>query len=150
MSNFSTGAINYVMGTGSFKVAAQNGVIALFAGGLPASADAQITATLLGYVTKDGLPFVAGSPTNGLNLDNPVSRVISKVPTDNWIFVPVANGTIGWFMYMGNAPDNLLASTTLFRFQGTCGLGSGDLQMSSLNSRIGTNIVISSCDIGGN
>ena len=108
----STGFRNALLNNQGFSEIFSAGVIAMYSGAQPASADDAPTGTLLGYITKDGAAFVPGSPTNGLNWGAAAGGVIGK-NTDNWRLTGAAAGTAGWFRLMGNAADNGLASTTL-------------------------------------
>lgn len=133
----STGFRNTLLNNQGFSEIFSAGVIAVYSGAQPASADDAPTGTLLGYITKDGAAFVPGSPTNGLNWGAAAGGVIGK-NTDNWRLTGAAAGTAGWFRLMGNAADNGLASTTLPRIDGAVATSGGDINLTSLSIGIGS------------
>jgi hypothetical protein len=151
MVRFSSGLRNYIANTGSLKAAFANGVLDLYSGSQPSSANNAITGTLLARVTKDGGAFTAGVSTNGLNLDTPVvdgtNVTISKVAADNWKSTAVAAGTIGWGRFKANATDNEGASTTLVRLDFSVGVVGADMNIPSVDIIIGTPITVSSFGI---
>ena len=117
------------------------GVIRIYSGAQPVSADAAITGTLLGSITKDGAAFVEGSAGNGLTLAAPSGRTVSK-STDVWKYTGVAAGTMGWWRFQANAADTDIQSTTLVRIDGSVGITSGDLRMTSVTSAISSTATI--------
>lgn len=132
----STGLVNAIAGETGFKGAMQSGVAYIYGGAQPATADAAPTGPLLAILTKDGLPFTAGSPTNGLTYADPVNASVSK-SADTWKFTPVAEGTAGWIRFMGNAADNGGVSTTLPRFDGSVASAGGEVKLSTQNIVMG-------------
>lgn len=134
----STGLRNALAGSPGFGPALTNGVIYIYSGPQPLSADSAVNGTLLGIVSKDAGPFNFGSATNGLTFGTPALGVISK-SADNWKFVGLATGTAGWFRFMGNPIDNLGASATLPRMDGTVGTpGAGDMALSNISIVLGS------------
>ncbi|WP_025915526.1 hypothetical protein [Herminiimonas sp. CN] len=134
----SMGARNSLAGPKGFGATFEAGVIYVYSGPQPLSADNPVAGTLLGIVTKDAAAFVAGTPTNGLSFAVPVMGVVSKQPADNWKFIGLADGTAGWFRLMGNAYDALGASTTLSRLDGSVGTSGADLNLSNINVVVGS------------
>lgn len=133
----STGFRNAQLNSQGFAQIFAAGVIAVYTGAQPATADDAATGTLLGYITKDGAAFVPGSPTNGLNWGAAAGGVIGK-NSDNWRLTGAATGTAGWFRLMGNAADNGLASTTLPRIDGAVATSGGEINLTSLSIGIGS------------
>ena len=133
----STGFRNALLNNQGFSEIFSAGVIAVYSGAQPASADNAATGTLLGYITKDGGAFVPGSPTNGLNWGAAAGGVIGK-NADNWRLAGAAAGTAGWFRLMGNAADNGRASTTLPRIDGAVATSGGEINLTSLSIDIGS------------
>lgn len=93
--------------------------------------------------TYANMGVVAGvAPVNGLTLDVPALGVISKPATAIWSMAGVAIGTAGWFrMYGSDTADTgaLLSAAPWYpRIDGTCGVGSGDAQLSSLSVTVGS------------
>jgi len=135
----STGMANAIAGgnsgDGSIKDILANAVIAIYSGTQPVNADAAESGTLLGYITKDGGSFTAGSATNGLNWDAAVDGVCAKPSAEEWAIIPVASGTAGY----GRLYDNAMvtgASTTSKRIDLACGVGSGELLCERMDSDV--------------
>ncbi len=133
----STGLRNNMLNNKGFKESFQSGVIYIYSGAQPATADSAVTGTLLGIVTKDGAPFNFGDVTNGLTFDDPANGIISK-SADQWKFTGIATGTAGWFRLMGNAVDGLGASTTLPRLDGSIGTSGADMNFTSIAIETGS------------
>jgi len=115
-----------------------NCTIHFYSGAQPANADAATTGTRVAQATIAGGAFVSGSATNGLNFGAPVAGVLSKEVAENWTIKGIAAGTIGWFRIVGNAADNELASTTLPRLDGVCGINTGDMRLTTVTTTIGS------------
>ena len=130
---FSTGLRNGMLNATGIKEALADGVIYIYSGPQPASADDAVQGTLLGVVAKDAGAFAFGDPTYGLEFDAPVSGVLDKAAAENWKFNGAADGTAGWFRFMGNATDNLGSSTTLPRIDGNIGTFGADLNLSNVS-----------------
>lgn len=128
---FSTGLRNKILGTSGLSAALANGVIHIYSGSQPANADSAISGVLLGTVTVDGAAFTPGAATNGLVFDTAAAGAVSKPSGTNWKFTGLANGTAGWFRFVGNATDDTLASTTLPRIDGAIAKTGGDLTLSN-------------------
>lgn len=93
-------------------------------------------------ITCTGSNFASGvAPANGLILGAPAAGVISK-NADVWSMLGLAIGTAGWFRYYGSdtADSGALISTAPYypRMDGSCGVGSGDAQLSSLAVTVGS------------
>ena len=98
-------------------------------------------------LTSTGITCTAGTfsgglaQANGLYLDQPAAGVISKPAGVVWSCSAIATGTAGWFRFFSsNTSDSGIAITTLgqpltmhARMDGSCGVGSGDLQLSNLS-----------------
>ncbi len=104
-----------------------------------------ITSTIAGTTT--GLTGTGSSMSGGVASANslvllpPSAGVISK-NTDVWSFAGLAVGTAGWFrMFPSDTADSgglISAAPYYCRMDGSCGLGSGDMQLSSLSVGVGT------------
>jgi len=128
---FTTGFVNSLMQT--FINDYKNGVLALYSGTQPTSADEAESGDLLCLITKDGETFAAGSPEGGLNFDpTPVSGVASKAAAETWTGTVLADGTAGWFRFYANDYATG-ASTTAKRFDGRIGTGT-DAEMQITNT----------------
>jgi hypothetical protein len=123
------------------KEAFTNGVLYLYSGPQPANADAAVTGTLLGIVTKNAGAFSFGVSTNGLNLAAPSGGVVAK-DADNWQTVGIADGTIGWFRLMGNVNDPLGVSIVLARMDGSVAISGADMNFANISMVIGAPLTI--------
>ena len=133
MLRFSTGLRNGILDATGIKEAMADGVLRLYSGAQPASADTAVAGTLLVEITVDGGAFVHGSPTNGLEFDAPVAGLLSKAAAENWLGSGLADGVAGWFRFCANPVDSGGASTVLARIDGAVGRSSSDLNLSNTN-----------------
>ena len=131
----STGLRNNLAGATGFAATFANGVIDIYTGTQPVSADSAISGTLLGRVTLNSGAFTAGLPGNGLTFAAAAAGAVSK--SGVWSFAGLANGTAGWFRLKGNALDNDSASTTLPRVDGSIATSGADLNLSNIAIAIG-------------
>ena len=127
----STKTRDNLAGTTGFAATFANGVIDIYSGTQPATADAAITGTLLGRVTLNSGNFTAGSPTNGLTFAAASGGSVSK--SGVWSFNGVAAGTAGWFRLKGNALDNDALSTILPRVDGSIATSGADMNLSNIS-----------------
>lgn len=134
---FSTGLRNNMLSASGIRETFTNGVLKLYSGVQPTSADGAVTGALLLEVTVNGLPFTPGSATNGLNFDLPVSAVLSKAAAEDWKGSGILAGTVGWARFCGNAVDDDLASTTLPRIDMSVAKTGADLNISNTGIVIG-------------
>lgn len=112
--------------TGSLKATLDGGLVRIYAGSVPANADAALGgAVLLCEVSAggDGTPvtFEATAPLG----------VLKKSVSENWTGNNVAGGNPSFFRYVlaGDAGD---ASATAVRFQGTAGPLGSDMYIAEL------------------
>ena len=138
----STGLKNAMLGEVGLKAALADGVIRIYSGAQPASADNAVTGTLLMEITVDGGAFNHGSPTNGLEWDAPSAGTISKPAADTWKGSGIAAGVAGWARFCANPLDDGSASTTLSRVDMSVGKGTGDLQLSRVNVAVSAPITV--------
>ena len=117
-------------GSTGFAASFANGIIEIYTGSQPATADAAVTGTLLGTVTLNSLAFTPGSATNGLTFAAAAGGAVSK--TGVWSFNGVAAGTAGWFRLKGNAVDAGAISTVLPRLDGSIAVSGADLNLSNI------------------
>lgn len=119
---FSTGDAN--VRAAAIKTAYTNGVIGIFGGTQPATAnDSEGSAPLLALITLNGGAFTAGVATNGINLSDPVDGVLSKASGEIWS----GNGTSAagagtaatWFRHYTNAYVTGASATS--RYDGAIG-----------------------------
>lgn len=121
----STGLRNHVLATGSVKSALDGGFVKIYAGTVPATADAALgSAVLLCVIYSDGT-------SAGVNLAAAASDgSIAKSGSETWSGTNVASGTATFFRHVAAADDGS-ASTTAPRLQGTVGVSGADLNISS-------------------
>lgn len=122
---FSTGFRNAVLVTGSAKAALDGGLVKIYAGTAPVTADDSLgAATLLCTISDNG----AGG---GLTFDAAASDgVMQKTAAQTWKGTNVASGVAAFFRYVGAADDGTL-STTQARIQGTVAIAGGDMNLAS-------------------
>jgi len=104
------------------------GVMCIYTGSQPATADLAPTGTLLLLITKASGAFTKGTTTNGLEFDAPVAGVLGKKDADTWSGVGLASGTAGWFRFYAN--DYNVAAGALC-FDGSVGTSGAQLNLSS-------------------
>jgi len=129
------------------KTTMANGVIDIYTGSQPASPQSPATGTLIGTVTLAAGAFVAGTATNGLEFDAPVLNVMGKAAAEEWKFVAIAAGDIGWGRFRANAADNNSDSTSLNRMDFSIGVTSGDARTGKITYAIGEPGIITSLNL---
>lgn len=139
----STGLRNELLGTNSFKSIMGNGVIRVFSGVQPSSADDAEAATLLLEITVSSGTVTAGTATNGLTFDAPADGALSKAASEVWSGAASTTGTAGWFRFYANDLTTG-ASTTAARFDGSVSTSGAQLNMSSTAITAGATTTIDS------
>jgi len=112
-----------------------NGVICLFSGAQPETADDAETGDLLMTLTLNAGEFNPSSPTNGLNMGASTDGVLSKDETETWQGVGLAAAGVGteagWFRWYDN--DMITGeSTVAVRVDGAIG-ASNEFEMQLSN-----------------
>lgn len=138
----STGLKNAMLGAVGLKSALADGVLRFYSGAQPANADAAVTGTLLAEITLNGGAFAHGSPTNGLEWDVPTGGTISKPAGVTWQGAGLVVGVAGWARFCANPLDDGSYSTSLARVDMSVGKGTGDLQVSNVNTAVGAPITV--------
>lgn len=115
---------------GSLKDLFRNGVLDIFSGTQPATADTTESGTKLCRITLSSGAFVAGTATNGINFGDAVAGVIGKRSGETWSGVGLVNGTAGWFRIYDNAATTG-ASTTAVRIDGAIATTGAQMNMSN-------------------
>jgi len=113
---------------GSFRDIFKDGVLDLYSGVIPATADLAETGVKLASITLASGAFTANQPANGLEFGAPSAGTISK-DSGVWSGVGLATGEAGYYVFYDNSYDTGASSTSI-RFMGTCSETSGDLVMS--------------------
>jgi hypothetical protein len=122
----STGLRNKLLDTGSLKSIFNLGFIKIYAGTVPADADASIgAATLLCTISNNstgtGITFAASA----------ASGAISKNSGETWSGTNAASGTASFYRHVAAGDDGTL-STTQARIQGLVSTAGADLNLSSV------------------
>lgn len=140
MIRLSTKLRDNLAGTTGFASTFANGVIEIYSGAQPASADAAVTGTLLGTVTLNSGAFTPGSPTNGLTFAAASGGAVNK--SGVWSCNGVAAGTAGWFRLKANATDAGGASTTLPRLDGSVAVSGADMNLSNITFAVSSPVTV--------
>lgn len=120
----STGLRNALLGSASLKSSLDGGEIRIYAGTVPADADAAIGAATLLVTIKNG-----GS---GINFDSAATGgVLLKAPAETWSGTNAASGTASFFRHVV-AADTGASSTTALRIQGLCAVAGADINLTSV------------------
>lgn len=144
---FSTGDAN--ARATAIKTGYANGVIGIFSGTQPATAnDSEGAATLLALITLNSGAFTAGVSTNGINLSDPVDGVLSKASGETWSGLGLAAASTGtpatWFRHYSNAYVTG-ASTTELRNDGAIStVSTAEMQMSNTTIVSGVPVIVNS------
>ncbi len=128
---FAAGTVLAVAKGGSLRDIMKDGVIYIYSGSQPATADTAASGTVLGTITVSGGAFVAGAFGNGLEFGDAASGAIAKSASEVWQMIATTTGYAGWFRFCGNAADTGSTSTTLPRIDGSIGTSGADLNISS-------------------
>lgn len=136
----STGLVNKLMDTGSFKSTLAGCFIDIFSGVQPASPDDAATGTKLVTLTESGdgitgLTFEAAA-TNG---------ELEKNAAEAWQGSGVATGTAGWFRVRAAGDTGTDASTTAARLDGAIATTGAEMNVGSLTINTGAPFVLSTC-----
>lgn len=131
---------------GSFKTLFQDGVLEIYSGNQPSSADDAESGTMLVRITESSGAFTPGSGTNGLEFGQEISGVLSKRSDETWSGTAAATGTAGYFRFYDNNYDTG-ADSTAVRFDGAVGTSGAQLNMASTSITSGATITIDEFDI---
>lgn len=120
----STGLRNALLATSSFKALFDAGSeIRIYAGPVPADADAAIGSATLLVTIKNG--------TNGITFDSAAANgVLTKNPSETWSGTCVATGTPTFYRHVLTG-DTDAASTTAPRYQGSVGVAGADMNLTA-------------------
>lgn len=95
-----------------------NGIVKIYSGTAPATADAAVTGTLLVSIDNGGTATTFAEPS---------SSAIAIAGGESWSVAAVATGTASYFRYVIKATDDGTLSTTQVRIQGTVGTSGADM-----------------------
>ena len=127
----SSGLRNFMLVTGAFRGAMNGGTLKVYAGPVPADADAAIgAATLLCTVTNNstatGVTFATGA----------TAGVLTKTASEVWAGLNAVSGTATFYRLVA-ATDTGAASATESRVQGLISTSGADLNLSSVGLTAG-------------
>lgn len=111
----------------SFKDIFTYGVLCIYTGAQPATADIAPTGTKLLEITETSSAFVAGATANGLSWDASVAGILGKDATV-WSDTGIVSGTAGWFRFYANDFDT---TANALCFDGAVGTSGAQLNLSS-------------------
>lgn len=135
MALVSTGLAAQILNGSRFSDVMRDGCIELRSGPPPLTADDAANGTLLGRITRDGLPWVAGSTSGGLQW-SVAGRYLEPVSGHRWMLTGLATGVLGHFRLVANAPDDGDLSAVAPRVDGAIaviGAGAADLYVPTLD-----------------
>lgn len=138
-----------VLGTargGCFSDLFKYGVIDIYNGPQPASADDAETGTKLLRITNGSGAFTSGVETNGLVMGEVTSFALKREVGTVWSGVGLANGQAGWFRFYANTVVTGV-SITAIRFDGLVSTSGAQLNMSNTNVTLGGTSTVDSVNI---
>ena len=133
---------------GSISDLFQNGVIDVYSGAQPTTADLTetTTSTKLVTITLSSGAFVAGSPTNGINFGEVINGVLSKEVGETWSGVGLSAGTAGWFRLYDNSYTTG-ASSTAVRLDGSVATSGSQFNMTNTTVAVGATSTVDSVSL---
>jgi hypothetical protein len=135
----STGLVNKLLVTGSFKATMALGFIRIYSGSQPSSADAAPTGTLLCILYSNGT-------SAGLSLETAaVAGVLTKETTETWSGTILADGTAGWYRFHAVGDTGAL-STTEARQDGAIATSGAQMNLSTLALKAGATLTVGDDD----
>ncbi len=145
MLRLSTKLRSNLAGTTGFSSTFANGIIDIYSGTQPTTADLAPTGTKLGRFTLASGEFTAGVATNGLTFAAAADGAVSKSGT--WSFsVGLAAGTAGYFRLKTNAGADVDTDQTTLkaeaRLDGSIAASGGDMNLSNLSITTGTPVTL--------
>lgn len=139
----STGAVNQLAGTMGLKSLFNGGVLDIYSGSQPTSAEAAETGSKLLRVTVNS----STSGTAGLTFGTAGTGYLPK-SSDVWSGTCSLAGVAGWFRLYGSAGTANTAGVTLgadgtaFRMDGNVGVSGSDLVLSNTTLTLGATLTI--------
>jgi len=147
MIRLSTKLRTNLAGTTGFAATFANGVIDIYNGTQPASADLAPTGTKLGRFTLASGTFTAGNTLNGLTFATAADGAVSK--SSVWsLSGGVAVGTAGWFRLLTNAGADDVSDDSSAKLQarldGSIATSGADLNLSNLSITLTSPVTVDS------
>lgn len=134
----STGLVNKLLDTSSFKTLFVGCFIDIFSGTQPASPNDVPVGTKLATIYSNGTSL-------GLSFGpSAAAGVLSKTVAETWSqSAATAGGTAGWFRMREALDTGLLSSTTAVRMDGAIATSGAEMNLGSLTITAGAPVVIS-------
>lgn len=123
MIRLSTGYKTRILGPTSFVDIFRFGVIRVYSGAAPLTANDAVTGTLLGSVTTDGITWLPNGAGGGGLLFEQIGEFVVRKQDQDWMLIGAAAGTMAWFRLFAAAQDDGAASISAPRIDGTIGVG---------------------------
>jgi len=137
----STGLVNGLLSTGSFKSLIEGGsgfLIDIYSGSRPNTPDLAATGTKLLTLSISG----GGS---GMHLAAAAaSGAIDKLSSETWQGTGIANGTAGYYRLRLTADSGTSDSTSAVRIDGTVATSGADMNLTSTVVAVGAPFIVSS------
>ncbi len=135
-AKLSTGLVNKLMATSSFKTLFALGFIDIYSGTQPNSADDAPSGTKLCTLYSDGVSV-------GLSWAASASGGALSKASETWSGTVLATGVAGWFRLREAADAGTASSTTACRYDGSVATSGGQMNLGSLTLTTGAPFVIS-------
>jgi len=125
----------------AFPIAFNGGHIRVFGGARPASPNGAQAGSLLGTITRNGLPAALGAPAALTFVQQ--GPYILHDPDELWTLTVIASGSATWFRLVADVDDPGDADASRLRIDGTASdfAGAGELRMP--NTALVANTVLS-------
>jgi hypothetical protein len=131
---------------GSVRDIFKRGVLRIYSGTQPTTADLAATGTKLLEITVGSAAFTGGAVAAGLEFaPNPAAGVLAKLTSQTWSGVGLVTGVAGWFRFYANGADEASTpaiSTTLPRIDGSVAVSGAQLNMASTTVTLGATSTI--------
>lgn len=130
MLSFSTGLLNSIIGERGFGAALYGGVVRVYSGQRPDSADMAIPegCVEVARITTEGRVFYPGADTENAGLKLKIASARTLENDGRWVLTGRVNGVATWFRWNWAFVDLNLDSTALPRLDGDVSTSSaGDL-----------------------
>ena len=127
----STGLRNQMLDTAPLRTILNLGVVNVYSGTTPATADDALGGAVLLYTLSNA------STVTGLTFEPTASAsVLAKKSTETWSGLNIAGGVASFYRHVAPG-DTGVASTTQPRIQGSCGVAGADMNMTSTTMILG-------------
>jgi len=132
-------------GTGGLKTLLGGGVLDIFTGSQPASADYIETGTKLVRISSTSGVMYGGTGADGLKFGTAAAGVLGRtVPA--WTGSVIVTGVAGWFRFYGTTGTSGTSATT-WRFDGGVGVSGADLNLSHTDLVLDSVLTLSTFNI---